>query len=436
MRTTQQSAPDDTRQDPDADPRRARVLECAFSLFSTLGYGQTGMSQIATDSHVSTAWIYREFGGKRELFDAVFDDKVGDFIAAINPGSEISEKAASKSEFVGLLPELATRTMSVLETDPRLFTGLLTNAASTDTEMRYRILGLEALHARQVAAAFDRALDHNWLPGDDLTSTVLGHAVLALGLPGAVMLIDGDMSQRDYLLDAGIELNRNGLLGTFSDDDVTAVMQALEDFRPPPPLIGGSDRRSQLMDAALSCYLEYGYFTVTPTIIAQAAGVAYGTFYTYFENRRVCLWEVVDRETSRILAATSLHRPIPVCRLELIARLTELVETARRFTEDNPDLASFLVLGVVGIDRTAAERMAELFLRICGLAGDYLRRCAAAGLLREGIDPDAAAQTLVAVVFAAIAAQIDIAAAAEPAQIVLPLVAMLCGGAEGVDITA
>ncbi len=56
----------------DADATRARILEAAAGEFGALGIAGARVDRIAEDADANKAMIYRYFGTKDELFDAVF----------------------------------------------------------------------------------------------------------------------------------------------------------------------------------------------------------------------------------------------------------------------------------------------------------------------------------------------------------------------------
>src|SRR3954465_3637975 len=73
--------------------------------------------------------------------------------------------------------------------------------------------------------------------------------------------------------------------------------------KPAPPPPGGApprrspvlrdERRAQLVAAAREVFGERGYHTATVDDITRAAGVAKGTFYLYFDEKREVYYELV-----------------------------------------------------------------------------------------------------------------------------------------------
>lgn len=63
--------------------RRDQLLEQAVQLFAEHGYGNLSLETIAREAHVSLRTIYRQFGGKAELFGAVIRHLSDEFFAGL-----------------------------------------------------------------------------------------------------------------------------------------------------------------------------------------------------------------------------------------------------------------------------------------------------------------------------------------------------------------
>lgn len=74
---------EDMAQSRDADATRARILEAAADEFGALGIAGARIDRIAENAAANKAMIYRYFGSKDELFDAVFTAHVVAFVEHI-----------------------------------------------------------------------------------------------------------------------------------------------------------------------------------------------------------------------------------------------------------------------------------------------------------------------------------------------------------------
>ncbi|MDD5747945.1 MAG: TetR family transcriptional regulator [Actinomycetota bacterium] len=54
------------------------------------------------------------------------------------------------------------------------------------------------------------------------------------------------------------------------------------------------DRRKHVMDVASKVFAEKGYYSTTISDLAQAAGIAKGTFYWHFENKRSIMFAILE----------------------------------------------------------------------------------------------------------------------------------------------
>jgi AcrR family transcriptional regulator len=61
-----------------------------------------------------------------------------------------------------------------------------------------------------------------------------------------------------------------------------------------------AERRQQILQHARDVFAKHGYHAAKIDDIVAAAGVARGTFYLYFEDKRAIFEEIVDRTFARI----------------------------------------------------------------------------------------------------------------------------------------
>ena len=63
--------------------RRAALLDAAFDLFGTAGYGATGIERLCTHARLATRSFYEEFPDREALLRTVYDRAVGDAMSAV-----------------------------------------------------------------------------------------------------------------------------------------------------------------------------------------------------------------------------------------------------------------------------------------------------------------------------------------------------------------
>src|ERR1700755_918419 len=73
--------------------------------------------------------------------------------------------------------------------------------------------------------------------------------------------------------------------------------------RPKKTALPKSERRQQILSVARDVFARRGYHQTTIDDIALQAGVARGTFYLYFEDKRAVFSDLIDRFASQLTMA-------------------------------------------------------------------------------------------------------------------------------------
>lgn len=77
-----------------ADVTHQRILESATDVFAARGFTAATMADIVARSSVSIGTIYHHFGGKKELFLAIFDQLAAEVDRAIEEAHAAAGPAA------------------------------------------------------------------------------------------------------------------------------------------------------------------------------------------------------------------------------------------------------------------------------------------------------------------------------------------------------
>jgi TetR/AcrR family transcriptional regulator, mexJK operon transcriptional repressor len=94
------------------DPeKRAALIRAAARLFTTRGYGETSIEQVAQEAGVSKLTVYSHFEGKEHLFSQVIEGKCEQHFG----GRDLTRFADRKAEEA--LPEIARRFVDLLLND-------------------------------------------------------------------------------------------------------------------------------------------------------------------------------------------------------------------------------------------------------------------------------------------------------------------------------
>lgn len=184
-------------------------------------------------------------------------------------------------------------------------------------------------------------------------------------------------------------------------------------------------KRQRIMRAAIEVFARKGYFAARMTDVAQAAEVADGTLYLYFEGKEDLLIRIFDdiftRFTERVRKEIELvHDPIE--KLCTVVRLH--LETLGR----DRALAQFLQ-----IETRHSRRFMNLFTR--GRLGDYLGLVRAvieegqrSGAFRSDISPGLGIIYVFGAVDEAVTSWLLEDEPSDLARRVEPLVSLLCSG--------
>ncbi len=150
------------------------------------------------------------------------------------------------------------------------------------------------------------------------------------------------------------------------------------------------ETRRRLLDAGTELFAAEGLHAVSSARIARRAGVASGTFYLHFEDKRQLFrqiaFDALAALRARQDAAARRAAGDPVA--EFRARIHELVAVAE---EQGP-----LMRLLFGRGHEAGEVGEELIDALLPGLEERLRQRAAAGELRSGVHPAVAAQALAA----------------------------------------
>ena len=98
--------------------------------------------------------------------------------------------------------------------------------------------------------------------------------------------------------------------------------------------------RAKIMDAAIKAVGEHGFAGATVARIAEGAGIAHGTFYTYFDSRQILLEQLLPDISVELLDhIRDVVRQAPD---DPIARERARMEGFFKFLRDTPHLFTLL----------------------------------------------------------------------------------------------
>ena len=145
-----------------------------------------------------------------------------------------------------------------------------------------------------------------------------------------------------------------------------------------------AERRSAVLAAARGIFADKGYHATSIDDIIEAAGIARGTFYLYFESKRAIFDELLDGLLETIQSL--VHRidvgegaPPPVEQMDLI------VDRVIDALSANRELARILLREAVGIDADFDRKLSDFYGRLRGMivSASSHSSCSSAGLVSK-----------------------------------------------------
>ncbi|MFO7743439.1 MAG: TetR/AcrR family transcriptional regulator [Anaerolineae bacterium] len=138
------------------------------------------------------------------------------------------------------------------------------------------------------------------------------------------------------------------------------------------------ETRASLMEAALRLFQENGYDATTVKDITDAAGVAKGTFFNYFDTKEAILPAIAGRRLEQLEEALTPEQGAPaspVARIKLALRLVAEDPLCERH------LAERLFAAIM------AHREINPGHALRDLLTEQVRQAQAAGEIRDDLDP-------------------------------------------------
>lgn len=153
-------------------------------------------------------------------------------------------------------------------------------------------------------------------------------------------------------------------------------------------------RREQILRAATSVFAAKGYHQASITDIIEAADIARGTFYLYFEGKREIFSELVDVLTVRLINCMK--------RVDLSAGSPPWIEQIRAnfqriatiLTEER-ELTLILYNHAMGLDQEFDRKIREFYENITKITEGAFRLGQEMGLVRNDINPGLVARHVV-----------------------------------------
>ena len=144
--------------------------------------------------------------------------------------------------------------------------------------------------------------------------------------------------------------------------------------------MGKPERRQQILTVARDVFARRGYHAAKIDDIVAAAGVARGTFYLYFQDKRTIFEEIVDRTIARVGMA--------IVRVDLRGNVAEQVkENIRRVVRvllEDRATTKILLSDALGVDPAFDRKLLSFYDEMSSLMEHSLAEGQQLGVVRQG----------------------------------------------------
>jgi AcrR family transcriptional regulator len=142
------------------------------------------------------------------------------------------------------------------------------------------------------------------------------------------------------------------------------------------------DRRTSLLNAAREIFAQKGYHAATVDDITRAAGVAKGTFYLYFEEKREVYYEVVRgflelvKSIGRSVAESASEKS------DFMASAERAAHALMQVFIDHREMARLAWRESMGLDAKLERMIRTFYQEIAEVEAENIRRGIELGLFR------------------------------------------------------
>ncbi len=144
-----------------------------------------------------------------------------------------------------------------------------------------------------------------------------------------------------------------------------------------------SERRSQILAHARDVFAKRGYHAAKIDDIVAAAGVARGTFYLYFDDKRAVFEEIVDNVFTRL--GEAILRVDPTNQeFSVAAQVRENISRIVCALLEDRATTKILLSDAVGLDPALDRKLLAFYERVGTLLEESLRDGQTLGIVAQG----------------------------------------------------
>lgn len=158
------------------------------------------------------------------------------------------------------------------------------------------------------------------------------------------------------------------------------------------------ERRAQLLQAARQVFCTKGYHAATVDDITRAAGVAKGTFYLYFSEKRHIFYELIQRFFDLVTRAGMSVAEEARSADDFFDRVEHAARRLAAIFRDNRDLVRLTYRESMGMDERLESMVRGFYREMARVEAANMELGVKLGLLRDDIHPQVAAYAQIGMV--------------------------------------
>jgi len=142
------------------------------------------------------------------------------------------------------------------------------------------------------------------------------------------------------------------------------------------------NRRRAILEAARPVFVEKGYHQTHISDIIEAASIARGTFYLYFDSKTAIFAELLDLSMDELRSSidgVDQGEDAPPMEAQLMGTVSRLLSTV----VSNRILTTFLVREAVGLDEQIDAKLKAFYAELIDYIRDALEEGKKIGILRD-----------------------------------------------------
>jgi AcrR family transcriptional regulator len=147
--------------------------------------------------------------------------------------------------------------------------------------------------------------------------------------------------------------------------------------------MGKPERRQQILNVARDVFARRGYHAAKIDDIVAAAGIARGTFYLYFQDKRAIFEEIVDRTIARLGMAIVRVDPHDETH-SVAAQLRDNIRRIVRSLLEDRATTKILLSDALGVDPAFDRKLLSFYAEMSGLLERSLVDGQTLGVVRPG----------------------------------------------------